>query len=81
MQGAFPLHSIFSSQSSTQSRPKRSRVYPFSFTSSRQLSNRYGAIHNYFDDWILIKANSNCTKIEDIIIHKKKEIHVETYLW
>ncbi|MGN0247259.1 MAG: hypothetical protein ACI4DK_15010 [Lachnospiraceae bacterium] len=46
-----------------------------------ELFDRYRAIHNYFDDWILIKANSDCTKIKDIIIHKKNDIHIETYLW
>lgn len=46
-----------------------------------KLYDSYKELYNYFDDWILIRANSDCTEIKEIIIQKKKDIHVETYLW
>lgn len=46
-----------------------------------ELFDRYREIYNYFDDWILIRADSDCTGIKDIIMQKKNDIHVETYLW
>lgn len=46
-----------------------------------ELYDRYGDIYKYFDDWILVRANSDCTEIEEIIMHKKEDVHVETCVW
>lgn len=46
-----------------------------------ELFDRYWDIYKYFDDWILIRANSDYTEIEEIIMHKKKDIHIETNMW
>ena len=45
------------------------------------LYDKYRKIHDYFDDWILVKANSNYTKIDQIIMRKKENAHIETCEW
>ena len=45
------------------------------------LYDRYRNIYKYFDDWILVKANSDYTKIEQIVMRKKADVHVETCVW
>ena len=45
------------------------------------LYDRFYRIWKYFDDWILIKTNEDDTKITDIIIKKKEEVHTETNAW
>lgn len=42
---------------------------------------KYGKVFDYFDDWIVVKANYNYTKAEEIIVHKNEEKHIETNLW
>ena len=46
-----------------------------------ELYDGYREIFNYFDDWILLRTDSDCTEIEDIIMHRKSDIHIETYMW
>ena len=46
-----------------------------------ELYDRYKKIYDYFDDWILIKANVDNTEIEDIIVKKRKKKHIETCKW
>lgn len=46
-----------------------------------ELFDRYSDIYKYFDDWILVRANSDYTEIEEIIMHKKNDIHIETNMW
>lgn len=38
-------------------------------------------VFNYFDDWILIRANEDNTEIQDIVLHKKERNHIETIEW
>lgn len=42
---------------------------------------KYKKIYYYFDDWILIKSNKHNTEIEDIIVKKQGEHHIETCEW
>lgn len=46
-----------------------------------KLYKNYKRIYEYFDDWILIEANEDYTDIEDIIVKKKSENHIETCEW
>lgn len=46
-----------------------------------ELYDRYEDIYNYFDDWILIRANSDYTEIKEIVMHKNNDIHIETNKW
>lgn len=46
-----------------------------------ELSDKYKAIYEYFDDWILIKANSDYTEMKEIVMHRNNNNHIETYLW
>lgn len=46
-----------------------------------ELYEKYTDIYSYFDDWILVKSNSNYTEIEEIIMHKNDDIHIETNMW
>lgn len=45
------------------------------------LYDKYRKIYEYFDDWILIKTDAECTRITEIIMKKKSDTHVETNLW
>ena len=45
------------------------------------LCDKYQDIYKYFDDWILVKANSDYTDIQEIIMQKKSVVHVETCMW
>lgn len=38
-------------------------------------------VFNYFDDWVLIRANEDNTEIRDILLHKKERNHIETIEW
>ena len=40
--------------------------------------DKYNEIYKYFDDWIFVRANDDYTEIAEIIMQKKKDIHIET---
>ena len=46
--------------------------------SSYKLFERYPYIYKYFDDWVLIKDNTETSKI---IVKKHSKKHVETCNW
>lgn len=46
-----------------------------------KLYNNYRVVFDYFDDWILIKANNEYTELDEIIMHKNTDVHVETNTW
>lgn len=46
-----------------------------------ELFEKYKKVFEYFDDWILIKANDANTEIKEIVVKKKEENHVETCEW
>ncbi len=41
----------------------------------------YREIYDYFDDWVLIKANEFNSQITDIIAKRKLGKHIETCEW
>lgn len=41
----------------------------------------YKTIFKYFDDWILITADESGNDVGEIVIRKKEEQHLETFLW
>lgn len=43
--------------------------------------DKYRKVFKYFDDWVLIKANRNYTKITEIVVKKKNSKHIETCEW
>ena len=43
--------------------------------------HRYRTLFDYFDDWILVITNKECTDIIDFKIKKKGEKHIETIEW
>ncbi len=45
------------------------------------LADKYNKIYKYFDEWIVVKANADNTEIEQIIMRKKEDKHVETCEW
>ncbi len=49
--------------------------------SVREFYRKYKQMYDYFDDWILVKANADSTEIVDIVIRKKEEKHIETCEW
>ena len=53
-------------------------------TSSRPIHvifEKYKTIFNYFDDWILITTDEMSKEVSGIIMRKKDERHLETFLW
>ncbi|WP_296118570.1 hypothetical protein [uncultured Eubacterium sp.] len=49
--------------------------------SARKLYEHYREIYDYFDDWVLIKANEFNSEITDIIVKRKLGKHIETCEW
>lgn len=45
------------------------------------LWEKYRDIANYFDDWVLVKADSMNKNVETFVIQKKSDVHVETINW
>lgn len=45
------------------------------------LFEKYETIFKYFDDWILITADEMGKEVSGIIMRKKEERHLETFLW
>lgn len=45
------------------------------------LYDEYKTVYEYFDDWIVVKANSDYTEIQEIVIKKKGNKHIETCEW
>ena len=46
-----------------------------------ELYDKYRKVFDYFDDWILVKANSDYTEIKDIVVRKRSDHHIETCNW
>lgn len=46
-----------------------------------KLFDKYHNIFDYFDDWVLIKADDKCENISEIIVRKEEEKHIETCEW
>ncbi len=49
--------------------------------SVHEFYRQYKKIYDYFDAWVLIKANEENTENTDIIVKKKTEEHIETCEW
>ena len=45
------------------------------------LWEHYRYIYNFFDDWVVVKANPSFTEVEKFIIREKSEKHIETIFW
>ena len=45
------------------------------------LREHYRTLYNFFDDWVVVKANPNFTKIERFIVREKEKNHIETIFW
>ena len=41
----------------------------------------YNPIFRYFDDWIVIKSDIECKKMNEIIVKKAESVHTETCFW
>lgn len=46
-----------------------------------RLYDKYEKICDYFDDWIVIKTDPGCKEIEQIVMRKNVEPHIETCEW
>ena len=42
---------------------------------------KYNPIFRYFDDWIVIKSDIECKKMNEIIVKKAENVHTETCFW
>ena len=42
---------------------------------------KYRKLYSFFDDWVVVKADSNYEKVERIIVKENTEPHVETIFW
>lgn len=49
--------------------------------SAMNLYHTYQEIFDYFDDWILIKTNTEASEIMDIVVRAKDDTHIETCYW
>ncbi len=45
------------------------------------LWEHYRYVYNFFDDWVVVKANPSFTEVEKFIIREKSEKHIETIFW
>lgn len=43
--------------------------------------DKYRTIAGYFDDWIVVEANEDCTEVVGFKLKKCTEEHIETYKW
>jgi len=45
------------------------------------LFDNFHGVFKYFDDWVLVTTNDDCTKQTGFKIHKKADKHLETIKW
>ncbi len=41
----------------------------------------YEQLFEFFDDWIVVKADENQKKIDRFIVREKTDVHTETIFW
>lgn len=46
-----------------------------------ELYDKYRKVFDYFDDWILVKTNSDYTEIADVVVRERSDNHIETCDW
>ena len=48
---------------------------------ANNLDEKYRKLYYFFDDWVVVKANSNFEKVERFIVKEDTGNHVETIFW